>query len=598
MTMSVEERFEFARGVLAGLTAPETQENFEILLSWMHAEGTAAGNNPMATTYTNPNIGSSPLPGNTAGVQEYDTWAWGLVATTQTLLLDHYTRIVELLREGSTSLADFNADELVQGELGTWSGYAEATVAAPGVPAVEETGYLALPVSPATAGVVTSLMAGTPVPVAGGLDTGGIDSTGMVEYPVSENPGEFADPLGIPSGYELFESVETNDKYLDYTVTTEGGAEAHVYFVVPPSVEADFGQPAYVTAAQWNQKAADYVAGGAWTDLQSNDFAGRTWDQIIEWATNKMHLIGTDALSDPGVMKAVATLIGAGTMIDEAELEGLLRGTQWFNDHTALQLEWTGNELSQAEKDQRIGTKALELANTMEYYIGKPVDTHNWYVQTPEGRRFSVEHLLAADPDIHAQALAIASGAVTAPMVVADFIKPLALSVDENDIYVYPNNPHLRRLEDEERQAGARNSLVGQWQSQVRKLYEAQGIQPTKGQIDRWAEPLYMNTTTIDLAEEGIEAAGLVEWPHKPAGLDWKTWADPYTAAYSNILELATPTFTNDDLRTALGNADQVPNLWQFKQNLRQDPRWKDTKNARDSYYGTFGKIGRLMGFG
>ena len=113
MTMPAEERLEFAKGILAGLGAPETEENLEILLSWIHAEGPAARFNPMATTYTNPNITSTPLPGNTAGVQEYQSWAEGVVATTQTLLLDHYTRIVELLREGSTDIATFNADPVV-----------------------------------------------------------------------------------------------------------------------------------------------------------------------------------------------------------------------------------------------------------------------------------------------------------------------------------------------------------------------------------------------------------------------------------------------------------------------------------------------------
>jgi hypothetical protein len=349
-------------------------------------------------------------------------------------------------------------------------------------------------------------------------------------------------------------------------------------------VEADFGPSTGISTAQWNQKAADYVVGGAWTDLQTDpSFVGRSWDQITEWAFDMLDVLGTDALTDPGVMKAVAMVI-ADPLMDDVRLEGLLRGTAWWDDHTALQLEWTGDTLSRSEKDARIGTKALELANTMEYYTGTPVVTNGWFVQDENGnRRFSVDQLLAVNPDIHAHALAIASGLATAPMVVADFIKPLALSKDADGIHLYPNNPHLRRLEDEERQQGARTSLVGQYQSQVRQMYEAQGIQPTQGQIDNWAEPLYMNTKTIDEAQEGIEAAGLVTWPHKPAGLDWKTWADPYTAAYSNILELATPTFTNDDLRTALGNVEQVPNLHQFKQDLRRDPRWLGTKNARDS---------------
>ena len=594
MTMPAEERLEFAKGILAGLGAPETEENLEILLSWMHAEGTAARFNPMATTYTNPNITSTPLPGNTAGVQEYQSWAEGVVATTQTLLLDHYTRIVELLREGSTDIATFNADPLVSEELGTWSGYAEAVEGDPfrGIEGTPETGYLALPVGA--------------VPVTGSTEADAIvipDSVGMgqPEYVRSEVPHEFADTLGIPGGYELIQLVGA-DKYLVYTVTDpnmQGAATAHVYFRIrPDDPQFDaFGPPTEsVTAAVWDQRQAEYLRGGVWSTLQSADYAGRDWQQIVDWAFDATHYGGTLALADVDIMQAIAALIVDPTLdlSEGGDFENLIRGSAWWESHTSAEDTW--NDMKAVDKERMIGQKAVELAATFEYYTGQPIDTSSWF--PADGTAVNVELLqnysnLEGTQDFYGLAFSVLTGRLSDPEIVASIIKPLASDAD-----LYPNSPHLRRLEDEERQTGARASLVGQWQAEVRKMYEAQGIQPTQGQIDNWAEPLYMNTKTIDEAQEAIEATGLATWPHKPVGLDWKTWADPYTAAYANILELAEPTFTNDDLRTALGNVEQAPNLHQFKQDLRRDPRWLDTKNARDSYYGTFGRIGRLMGFG
>jgi hypothetical protein len=82
----------YAKSLLEHLAAldqphhyPLTLTTVEGLVCWMVAEGGNAAWNPMNTTWVVPGH-STPLPGNSAGVQEYDSQAVGLEATTRTLL--------------------------------------------------------------------------------------------------------------------------------------------------------------------------------------------------------------------------------------------------------------------------------------------------------------------------------------------------------------------------------------------------------------------------------------------------------------------------------------------------------------------------------
>jgi hypothetical protein len=79
-------------------TYPMNLYNIEGLVCWMVAEGGTAAWNPLNTTQPMP--GSSPLPGNTAGVQEYTSYAQGIDATIKTLLNGNYAVVLESLRRG------------------------------------------------------------------------------------------------------------------------------------------------------------------------------------------------------------------------------------------------------------------------------------------------------------------------------------------------------------------------------------------------------------------------------------------------------------------------------------------------------------------
>jgi hypothetical protein len=104
----------FIRAVLADLGAPDTQADVTSLASWFPHEGTAAENNPMASTM--------PEPGATIfnydGVRNYVSPSQGAQATAATLDDGDYPLIVAALRSG----AGLCGNPSLAGEFLTWSG--------------------------------------------------------------------------------------------------------------------------------------------------------------------------------------------------------------------------------------------------------------------------------------------------------------------------------------------------------------------------------------------------------------------------------------------------------------------------------------------
>lgn len=105
--------------VLTNLGIKPTGPRINYLQSWSQNEGTAAINNPLATTQHSP--GSYDLPGNSAHVQQYPTLEAGAKATAQTLRNGYYPGIVQALKAADP----FAAQQSIPGigrQLSTWSG--------------------------------------------------------------------------------------------------------------------------------------------------------------------------------------------------------------------------------------------------------------------------------------------------------------------------------------------------------------------------------------------------------------------------------------------------------------------------------------------
>lgn len=76
-------RGQFWNRMLDELQAPKTIHTRRFGLAWMQTEGNGGRFNPFNTTLKMP--GSTPLPGNDAGVQNYPSLNTGLEATRRTL---------------------------------------------------------------------------------------------------------------------------------------------------------------------------------------------------------------------------------------------------------------------------------------------------------------------------------------------------------------------------------------------------------------------------------------------------------------------------------------------------------------------------------
>jgi hypothetical protein len=85
--------------------------------AWMAAEGGSANYNPLNTTLKLP--GSTTLPGNTVGVQEYQSWRDGVAATVRTLREEGhgYARIRRRLRLNAPAWAI--VDAIIESDWGT-----------------------------------------------------------------------------------------------------------------------------------------------------------------------------------------------------------------------------------------------------------------------------------------------------------------------------------------------------------------------------------------------------------------------------------------------------------------------------------------------
>jgi hypothetical protein len=90
----------FAAALLSRLGAPATAANMTLLDVWQKAEG-GSSENPFNTTFRTSH--GSPLKGNDAGVQRYDSMAAGLNATVSTLNESAYRNIVSALRQGKSA---------------------------------------------------------------------------------------------------------------------------------------------------------------------------------------------------------------------------------------------------------------------------------------------------------------------------------------------------------------------------------------------------------------------------------------------------------------------------------------------------------------
>ena len=96
----------WAEHTTAVLGGPQRAETRRFFHAWAQVEGGTAKWNPLNSTMQIP--GSTPLAGNTAGVQNYPRPVWGVCATAMTLTDGNFGKIVGHVQAGT-----YTAEQIV-----------------------------------------------------------------------------------------------------------------------------------------------------------------------------------------------------------------------------------------------------------------------------------------------------------------------------------------------------------------------------------------------------------------------------------------------------------------------------------------------------
>jgi hypothetical protein len=110
-------RGQFVTAVLRALGIKVELHGRRAMQAWLQAEGGSANYNPLNTTLRL--TGSTTLPGNTVGVQEYQSAEDGIIATVRTLKEEGhgYARIRRRLRLNAPAWAI--VDAIIESDWGT-----------------------------------------------------------------------------------------------------------------------------------------------------------------------------------------------------------------------------------------------------------------------------------------------------------------------------------------------------------------------------------------------------------------------------------------------------------------------------------------------
>lgn len=136
-------------------------------------------------------------------------------------------------------------------------------------------------------------------------------------------------------------------------------------------------------------------------------------------------------------------------------------------------------------------------------------------------------------------------------------------------------------------------TILGQMQD-LRTLARSYGLSYTDAKYNQWGADLFANRITDSEVEELIKTESASKYPAYADqimnGVTVDALASAYKASMASILEIDADSIGYNDLtlNKALqyigpdGKPTSKP-LWQFETELRSDPRWQFTNNARES---------------
>ena len=238
-------------------------------------------------------------------------------------------------------------------------------------------------------------------------------------------------------------------------------------------------------------------------------------------------------------------------------------------------------------------------------------DSTWWKSNADSIRKLAI--LNATDPATYNQNLANAAGKIRAMAsqmgrsVDADTLALQALSYNWDD-EVIRHNVGSGALVNEEGRPGALAGDAGQILTHMSKLTTDFGVPASQDWMNQWVTRIQSGQDSIDGFESLVKARAKAQFPHLAnqidGGMTVRDIADPYIASYAQTLEVPETAVTMKD--PAIQQALQTKNpdgtfstkpMYEFVRQLKEDPRWDNTKNATDEAYRFTNRLGKDMGF-
>lgn len=276
---------------------------------------------------------------------------------------------------------------------------------------------------------------------------------------------------------------------------------------------------------------------------------------------------------------------------------------------------------------QAILNKAVAQQWTVDQFQ-QAVQSSAWYQANSDTARSTLA-LQASDPATYAQNLAAATSAVTTAA------GQLGVNLSADQISQLANADLMKGLSSTDLNKGI--AEFWQWdqgdsvaagqaatvQGQLQQTAGDYGIPLSSQSLTEWTQKILTGGTTADSFTDYAKTVAKSMYPTLSSqiddGMTMKQIADPYVQTEANLLETdpSTIDFSQDTMikqalqgqqpgvvpgatpasTTATATPGTPTPLWQFENQVRADPRWQNTDNAKTSAYGMVSTLGKQWGF-
>lgn len=149
---------------------------------------------------------------------------------------------------------------------------------------------------------------------------------------------------------------------------------------------------------------------------------------------------------------------------------------------------------------------------------------------------------------------------------------------------------------------------AGMDETEIRKALADNGIKMSQGSLENWVKSIARGDRTLEDAKTWVRSQAELAFPaYKDqirSGMNVRDIAAGYTQSMADLLEINPDSIKVDDkmIRKALTykndkGAPEPLSQTDFELMVRQDPRWRQTKNAQDEVMGNALKVLRDWGF-